>query len=110
MQKHVKKVDAVVLKVVVDCLCVHGACSEGKTTCDKCDSGWSGDLCDIPKVKAKVNVVDEEESEVFKVQKVEEVHANVSVLPKTKRMDDTPINYDDTPLADQMNVIHVQQQ
>ena len=97
MKEKVKKVDAVVLKAVVVCLCVHGTCKERETTCNKCDSGWSGTLCDIPKVKAKVNVVDEVESKVFKVKKAEEVHANVSVLPKTKRMEDTPVNYDDTP-------------
>jgi hypothetical protein len=110
VQKHVKKVDAVALKVVVVCLCVHGSCKEGETTCYKCDSGWSGALCDIPKVKAKVSVVDEVESEVFKVKKAEEVHANAPVLPKTKKMDDTPINYDDTSLADQMGVIPAQKQ
>jgi hypothetical protein len=31
------------------CKCVHGTCAPGKTTCNKCDAGWTGKLCDIPK-------------------------------------------------------------
>lgn len=33
----------------VKCLCVHGKCREGQSTCDgNCDKGWIGDNCEIP--------------------------------------------------------------
>lgn len=34
----------------VECLCAHGKCDEGKSTCNGyfCESGWSGPNCDTP--------------------------------------------------------------
>ena len=35
---------------VVKCKCVHGKCNKGSSVCsNKCDYGWEGPLCDIPK-------------------------------------------------------------
>lgn len=32
----------------VECLCVHGTCNEGQSTCRGCESGWTGTHCDVP--------------------------------------------------------------
>jgi hypothetical protein len=32
----------------VKCECAHGVCLDGKSTCSRCDSGWSGSNCDTP--------------------------------------------------------------
>ncbi len=39
----------------IKCLCVHGQCLPGQSTCHKCDQGWSGTLCDIRKDAKNVN-------------------------------------------------------
>lgn len=36
------------VKETVECLCVHGTCHIGQSTCDRCERGWTGDHCDTP--------------------------------------------------------------
>lgn len=54
----------------VKCLCVHGSCRDGESSCSKCFDGWRGKLCDIP-VKDPKNInkhntkEDDVDSEIF---------------------------------------------
>lgn len=35
--------------IEVQCLCAHGPCRQGQSTCSgRCDSGWTGPHCDTP--------------------------------------------------------------
>jgi hypothetical protein len=51
------------------------------------------------------------ESQVFKINKAEEVHANVVVVPKPKKMEETTNYYDSTPqsFVDQTDAAPIQQ-
>ena len=40
-------------KVDVKCLCVHGYCLKGESTCLKCDQGWTGTYCDYQVIQEK---------------------------------------------------------
>lgn len=41
----------------IKCLCVHGTCREGQAACTgSCESGWTGNYCDVPSNSAKATV------------------------------------------------------
>jgi hypothetical protein len=41
----------------VECLCVHGTCREGESSCGRsCDSGWTGTYCDVPRSDSQTHV------------------------------------------------------
>lgn len=71
---HVNSMETIAQKAKsteVKCLCVHGICNKGESTCAKCDFGWTGRLCDTPRTQNRmVDVEDEFDSQVFKVKQI----------------------------------------
>ena len=48
----------------VRCMCKHGKCRKGESTCSKCDKGWTGmPLCDI-KVEETPSKISRRKSDV----------------------------------------------
>lgn len=55
IEKH--RIAAVKAEKHAACLCVHGTCRAGEATCSgRCESGWTGDWCDVPQHSADAPV------------------------------------------------------